>query len=100
MILIKIYKKDNYIKMIRFKKDKSVEVKLIKTKEFPKDILLNNNHVFLHKGYKTVLTSDTMSESINPLDLKSRYPIEKFKTAIETKVIGDVFDTIKQDKLD
>lgn len=100
MILIKKFKKDNYIKMIRFKKDKSVEVKLIKTKEFPKNLLLNNNHVFLHKGYKTVLTSDTMSESINPLDLKSRYPIEKFKTAIETKVIGDVFNTIRQDKLD
>ena len=100
MILIKIYKKDNYIKMIRFKKDKSVEVKLIKTKELPKDLLLNNNHVFFHKGYKTVLLSDTMAESINPLDLKSRYPIEKFKTAIETKVINDVFNTIRSEKLD
>jgi hypothetical protein len=86
--------------MIRFKKDKSVEVKLIKTKELPKDLLLNNNHVFLHKGYKTILTSDTTIETINPLDLKSRYPIEKFKTAIETKVINDVFNTIRSEKLD
>ena len=100
MILIRKFKKDNYIKMIRFKKDKSVEVKLIKTKELPKDLLLNNNHVFLHRGYKTVLLSDTMAESINPLDLKSRYPIEKFKTAIETKVINDVFNTIRSEKLD
>jgi hypothetical protein len=100
MILIRIYKKDNYIKIIKFKKDKSVEVKLIKTKELPKDLLLNNNHVFLHRGYKTVLLSDTMAESINPLDLKSRYPIEKFKTAIETKVINDVFNTIRSEKLD
>lgn len=100
MILIRIYKKDNYIKIIKFKKDKSVEVKLIKTKELPKDLLLNNNHVFLHRGYKTVLLSDTMVESINPLDLKSRYPIEKFKTAIETKVINDVFNTIRSEKLD
>ena len=100
MILIKKFKKDNYIKIIKFKKDKSVEVKLIKTKELPKDLLLNNNHVFLHRGYKTVLLSDTMAESINPLDLKSRYPIEKFKTAIETKVINDVFNTIRSEKLD
>ena len=100
MILIRKFKKDNYIKMIRFKKDKSVEVKLIKTKELPKDLLLNNNHVFLHRGYKTVLLSDTMAESINPLDLKSRYPIEKFKSAIETKVINDVFNTIRSEKLD
>jgi hypothetical protein len=100
MILIRIYKKDNYIKIIKFKKDKSVEVKLIKTKELPKDLLLNNNHVFLHRGYKTVLLSDTMAESINPLDLKSRYPIEKFKSAIETKVINDVFNTIRSEKLD
>ena len=100
MILIKKFKKDNYIKIIKFKNDKSVEVKLIKTKELPKDLLLNNNHVFLHKGYKTILTSDTMAESINPLDLKSRYQVEKFKSAIETKVINDVFNTIRSDKLD
>jgi len=100
MILIKKFKKDNYIKIIKFKNDKSVEVKLIKTKELPKDLLLNNNHVFLHKGYKTILTSDTTIETINPLDLKSRYPVQKFKSAIETKVINDVFNTIKNDKLD
>lgn len=100
MILIKKFKKDNYIKIIKFKNDKSVEVKLIKTNNLPEDLLLNNNHIFLHKGYKTVLTSDTMAESINPLDLKSQYPPEKFKTAIETKVINDVFNTIKRDKLD
>lgn len=100
MILIRKFKKDNYIKMIRFKKDKSVEVKLIKTKELPKDLLLNNNHIFIHRGYKTFLTSDTVAETINPLDLKSRYPIEKFKSAIETKVINDVFNTIRSEKLD
>src|SRR5690554_3791982 len=97
MILIK---KDKYIKLIWFKQDKSVEIKLIKVNKLPKDLLLNNNHVFLHRGYKTVLTSDTMAESINPLDLKSRYPVQKFKTAIETKVINDVFNTIKHEKLD
>ena len=97
MILIK---KDKYIKIIKFKKDKSVEVKLIKTNNFPENLLINNNHVFLHKGYKTILTSDTVAESINPLDLKSQYPAEKFKTAIESKIINDVFSTIKRDKLD
>src|SRR5690606_29797354 len=98
MTLIK--RKDKYIKIIKFKNDKSVEVKLIKSNKLPHDLLINNNHVFMNKGYKTILTSDTVAESINPLDLKSQYPVEKFKTAIESKVINDVFNTIKKDKLD
>ena len=98
MTLIK--RKDKYIKIIKFKNDKSVEVKLIKSDKLPQDLLVNNNHVFLHNGYKTILTSDTMVESINPLDLKSQYPVEKFKSAIESKIINDVFNTIKHDKLD
>lgn len=100
MILIKLYKKDNYIKIIKFKEDKSVEIKRIKSNKLPQNLLINNNHVFIHNGYKTILTSDTVAESINPLDLNSLYPTEKFKTAIETKVINDVFNTIKKDKLD
>lgn len=98
MTLIK--RKNEHIKIIKFKNDKSVEVKLIKSDKLPQDLLVNNNHVFLHKGYKTILTSDTVAESINPLDLKSQYPAEKFKTAIESKIINDVFSTIKHDKLD
>lgn len=100
MTLIKKFKRDNYIKIIKFRKDKSVEVKLIKTDKLPENFLINNNHIFIHKGYKTILTSETVAESINPLDLKSQYPVEKFKTAIETKVINDVFNTIKHDKFD
>lgn len=98
MILIK--RKDNYIKIIKFREDKSVKIELIKRDKLPQDLLLNNNHIFLHKGYKTFLTSETVAESINPLELNSQYPVEKFKTAIETKVINDVFNTIKKDKLD
>jgi len=98
MTLIK--RKNKYIKIIKFKNDKSVEVKLIKSNKLPEDLLINHNHVFIHKGYKTVLTSDTVAESINPLDLNSQYPAEKFKTAIETKVVKDVFNTIKREKLD
>jgi len=98
MILIK--RKNKYIKVIKFKNDKSIDIKLMKSNKLPEDLLINNNHVFLHDGYKTILTSDTVAESINPLDLKSQYPVEKFKTAIETKVINDVFNTIKRDKLD
>ena len=86
MILIKIFNKDKYIRIIKFKEDKSVEIKLIKTNKLPQDLLINNNHIFIHKGYKTVLTSDTVAESINPLNLKSLYPADRFKTAIETKL--------------
>lgn len=95
-----IKRKDKYIKLIKFKKDKSIDIKLIKSNKLPNDLLINNNHIFIHKGYKTVLTSDTVTESINPLDLNSQYPVEKFKTAIETKVVKDVFNTIKHEKLD
>ena len=98
MTLIK--RKDKYIKIIKFKNDKSVEVKLIKSDKLPENLLINNNHVFMHKGYKTILTSDTVAESINPLDLNSQYPAEKFKSAIESKIINDVFNTIKREKLD
>ena len=98
MILIK--NKNKYLKIIKFKNDKSIDIKLMKSNKLPENLLINNNHVFIHKGYKTILTSDTVAESINPLDLKSLYPAEKFKTAIETKVINDVFNTIKKDKLD
>ena len=95
-----IKNKNKYLKIIKFKNDKSIDIKIIKSKKLPEDLLINNNHVFIHKGYKTILTSDTVVESINPLDLNSQYPVEKFKTAIETKVINDVFNTIKRDKLD
>ena len=95
-----IKNKNKYLKIIKFKNDKSIEIKLIKTSKLPEDLIINNNHVFLHKGYKTILTSDTVAESINPLDLKSQYPAERFKTAIESKIINDVFNTIKKDKLD
>lgn len=98
MILIK--RKNKYIKIIKFKNDKSIDIKLMKSSKLPENLLINNNHVFLHDGYKTILTSDTVAESINPLDLNSQYPVEKFKTAIETKVINDVFNTIKREKLD
>ena len=100
MILIKIFNKDKYIRIIKFKEDKSLEIKRIKSNKLPPTLLINNNHVFINNGYKTILTSDTVAESINPLDLQSQYPADKFKTAIETKVINDVFNTIKKDKLD
>lgn len=93
-------RKDKYIKIIKFKNDKSIDFKLIKSDKLPENLLLNNDHIFIHKGYKTFLTSDTVAESINPLDINSQYPAEKFKTAIESKIINDVFNTIKHDKLD
>ena len=60
MTLIK--RKDKYIKLIKFKNDKSVNIKLIKSSKLPEDLLINNNHVFIHNGYKTILTSDTVGK--------------------------------------
>ena len=51
-------------------------------------------------GYQTVLITETSGETINPLDFESKYPAEKFKTAIESKIIKDTFSTLKKSKYD
>lgn len=92
--------KDKYIKVIDFKKDKRIKISYHHEDDFKPDYLVNNNHIFLHNGYRTLLISDTKKETINPLDLKSAYPVDKFQTAIESKVIKDVFTDLKVKELD
>lgn len=92
--------KDKYIKVIDYKKDKSIKIRYYHEEDFKPDFLINNNHIFLHNGYRTILISDSKKETINPLDLKSAYPVEKFQTAIESKVIKDVFNDLRVKELD
>ena len=94
------WNKDKYIKVIDFKKDKRIKISYHHEDDFKPKYLVNNNHIFLHNGYRTLLISDTKQETINPLDLKSAYPVDKFQTAIESKVIKDVFTDLKVKELD
>ena len=98
--IIRDFKKSNYIKEICYKKDKSIKITYYHQKKYKPKYLVNNDHIFFSDGYRTVLTSDTVNESINPLDITSLYPVEKFQTAIESKVINDVFMDLKANKLD
>jgi len=98
--LIRKFKKPLYIKEIRFRKDKGIKVTYYHQDKYKPKYLVNNDHIFLAGGYRTVLTSDTVNETINPLDLSSQYPVDKFQTAIESKVIKDVFNDLRTDKID
>ena len=94
------FNKDKYIKEIKYKNDKSITITYIHKNNFKPKYLVNNDHIFLSNGYRTILTSDTKNETINPLDLSSQYPVEKFQTAIESKVIKDVFSNLETNKID
>lgn len=94
------YRKHRYIKEVIYKNDKSIVTNYIKDNKYFPDYIVNNNHIFYSNGYRTVLTSETMKESINPLDLTSAYPVEKFQSAIETKAIQDVFNNLHKEKID
>lgn len=98
--MIKLFNKSKYIKEIRYTKDKLIKITYYHQKKFTPNYLVNNDHIFFSDGYRTVLTSDTVNETINPLDITSLYPVEKFQTAIESKVINDVFSDLKSNKLD
>lgn len=100
MNLLRDFNKQKYIKEIRYCKDKSIKTTFYHQNKYNPKYLVNNDHIFLSGGYRTILISDTKQESINPLDLKSAYPVDKFKTAIESKVISDVFNDLKTDKID
>lgn len=95
-----ILKKSNYIKLITFDNTKQVRVSLENKSTFKPNFLINSNHVFFHKGYTTYLLSDSKAETINPLDLKSAFNVQDFKTAIETKLINETFATLKTPKID
>lgn len=98
--IIMKFNKYKYIKEITFKNDKSIKIKYYHQNKFKPNYLINNDHIFFHNGYRTILTSDTVKETLNPLNINSLYPVEKFQVAIETKVIKDVFNNLQTEKID
>lgn len=94
------YREYNYIKVINFNKQKGLEINTYKKQGFKPDFLLNPDHVFNLNGFATVVKSDTVAETINPLDLKSQYNVEDFTTAINSKLIHETFSSMKVEKID
>lgn len=96
------FNKHKYMRIEEFKSDKSVSVSYIKREHFNKNnqLLINPNHVFNFKGYTTIAKTDKTAETINPLDFESKYDSNKFKTAINSKLIHETFATLQKPKID
>lgn len=97
--LIRNLNKHKYLRVITFNNDKSSEVNYYKSKNFKAPFLINPNHIFLWNGFRTVITTNIATETINPLDFESKYETSHFKTAIESKLVNEAFTTLKP-KLD
>lgn len=94
------YREHRYIKVYRFRNDKTIDLNIYAKNTFKPDFLLDPDHVFNHAGFSTIIISDTKAETINPLDLKSKYNVKDFTTAINSKLIHETFSTLKSDKID
>lgn len=92
-----IFNKKKFYKVL-YKSDKTFKIQKIKNIE-KENILINPDHIFIDKqGNRYILTSDKAAESINPLDFQSQYSSKEFKTAIETKLINDLFKNFDDNK--
>lgn len=92
-----IFNKKHIYKII-FKSDKTVKISKVKNID-KENILINPNHVFFDKkGNRYILSSDQSAESINPLDFESKFSPKEFKTAIESKLINDLFKSFDERK--
>jgi len=93
-----IFKKRKFYKII-YKSDKTVEIEKINNVD-TENILINPNHIYFDsRGNRYILTSDKSAESINPLDFSSQFSAKEFRTAIETKLISDLFKNFDDKKL-
>lgn len=100
MNILRRFNKSKYLRVVKYYTNKRSEIMYYKDKDLPKDYIVNPDHIFLYSGYRTFMITDKSAESINPLDFKSKYPIEKYKTAINSKLINDTFNNLKQDNID
>lgn len=99
------FKKNQYLRVLYFTKDKQVKTYYLKnvSKELKlneKAFLINPDHIFYSNKFKTIIVSSESAESINPLDFKSRFSPSMFNSAINNKLISDTFETLDKDKMD
>ena len=93
-----IFKKKKLFK-VTYKSDKTFKIKRIKNIE-NENILINPNHIFFDSsGNRYILTTDKSAETINPLDFESKFSTSEFKSAIESKLINDLFKSFDDRKL-
>ena len=92
--------KHKYLRVIKFNTDKSSTITYHLSSKFKPNFLINPDHIFYYKGYRTIIITDKSAETINPLDFNSKYNASDFQTAIESKLIKDTFSTLKPNMLD
>ena len=92
--------KHKYLRVIKFNSDKSSTVTYHLSSKYKPSFLINPNHIFYYKGYRTIVITDKAAETINPLDFNSKFNPADFQTAIESKLIKDTFSTLKPNMLD
>ena len=98
--LFRDFQKSKYIKVYTFTDTKGLEVKYYKDKDLPKDLLINPDHVFNHRGYRTILTTNKVAESINPLNFNSKFDKSLFEVAINNNFAKDLLSTTSDNKMD
>jgi len=96
------FNKYKYIRLVIYNRDKTIDIKYPKRKDFAQnnEILVNSNHVFDYKGYKTIIITSEASEAINPLDFSAKYDAKKYKTAIRSDLIQKTFGQLTKEKFD
>lgn len=93
-----IFKKKRLYKIL-YKSDKTIKITRVKNIN-NENILINPNHIFFDKnGNRYILTTDQSAESINPLDFESKFSPKEFRTAIESKLIQDLFKGFDERKV-
>ena len=97
---MRLFGKHKYLRVIKFNSDKSSTITYHLSSKFKPNFLINPNHVFDYKGYRTVIITDKSAETINPLDFNSKFNSSDFQTAIESKLIKDTFNTLKPNLFD
>lgn len=94
-----IFKKKKKLYKVIYKSDKTFNIRRIKNID-NENILINPDHIFFDsKGNRYILTTDRSAESINPLDFESKFSPKEFRTAIESKLINDLFRNFDDKKL-
>ena len=97
---MRLFNKHKYLRVIKFNSDKSTTVTYHLSDKFKPNFLINPDHIFNYKGYRTIVITDKSAETINPLDFESKFNHEDFQTDIESKLIKDTFSTLKSNTID
>ena len=97
---MRLFGKHKYLRVIKFNSDKSSTITYHLSSKYKPNFLINPDHIFNYKGYRTIVITDKSAETINPLDFESKYNPSDFQTAIESKLIKDTFSTLKSSSVD